>query len=176
MSEPATIVTCLTPPGTGAIAVLAVFGPRAWQVLRELFQPASGQPLQEWPGECQSVWVGRIGDGATTDEVVLLLKDLDPDPYLELNCHGGFQNVDWLLELFTSRGLEALSWTDAVRLLIPPVQAEAARLLALAPTVRTAAILLDQLREADWVAQVRIRELVAAGPRDEAPRPIGGIL
>ncbi len=176
MSEPHTIVTCLTPPGTGAIAVLAVFGPRAWEVMRELFRPASGPSLPDRPGKRGTIWFGRIGDGAAADEVVLILKDLDPDPYLELNCHGGRRVVEWLSELLASRGLEALSWNEAAKLLMAPVQAEALRLLALASTARTAAILLDQLREADWVAHLRIRELIDSGRHDEAARQIDEIL
>ena len=42
-----TVVACLTPPGTGAIATLAVRGPHAWPVVREIFQTVSNRPLPE---------------------------------------------------------------------------------------------------------------------------------
>ena len=34
-----TVVACLTPPGTGAIATLALRGPSAWAIVRRLFRP-----------------------------------------------------------------------------------------------------------------------------------------
>src|SRR5262245_56446959 len=74
VAEPSTYVACLTPPGTAAIATLALRGPRAWDVVRQLFQPLSpsGQPL---PAEPQPgrVWLGRLGEGLS-DQVVVTVK------------------------------------------------------------------------------------------------------
>ena len=39
MNSELNIASCLTPPGTGAIAVLALRGPRAWAAVRALFRP-----------------------------------------------------------------------------------------------------------------------------------------
>ena len=37
-----TLAACLTPPGQGALATLAVDGPRAWELVRPLFRTRSG--------------------------------------------------------------------------------------------------------------------------------------
>ena len=36
-----TLAACLTPPGVGAIAVVAVRGPQAWPTARACFRPLS---------------------------------------------------------------------------------------------------------------------------------------
>jgi tRNA modification GTPase len=79
------------------------------------------------------------------DDVVLTLKQLEPVPWLEVHCHGGREAVRLLVDLFRSQGLVVCSWADLLRATeSDPLRAEAAIALARAPTVRTAAILLDQ--------------------------------
>jgi tRNA modification GTPase len=138
MSEPATHAACLTPPGTGAIAVIALRGPRAWHVARELFRPA-GPPLPDAP-EARAVWFGHAGDGGVSDEVVLAMKSVE---WLELHCHGGGQVVDWLLELLRKRGVSVLPSPE----FLEQADRHAALWLELARalTARTAAIILDQV-------------------------------
>ena len=43
MSEPRSLVACLTPPGKGALATLGLAGPAAWPAVRELFRPLRGE-------------------------------------------------------------------------------------------------------------------------------------
>jgi tRNA modification GTPase len=148
MSEPSTLAACLTPPGTGAIAVIAVRGPKAWDVIRRVFRPAA-KPLPDVP-EVGSVRFGHFGDGGVIDEVVLTAKQIDPLPWLELHCHGGRQVVDWLLQLLAERGVTVVPWE---RFVDSPVIRE----LAHALTARTAAILLDQLNGAFDRALEKIR-------------------
>jgi tRNA modification GTPase len=134
-----TVAACLTPPATGAIATLAVRGPAAWNVVRALFRP----PLPDAP-EVGRVWYGWLG-GAVADEVVLSVRAVRPLPWLEIHCHGGPQVVRLLLGLLAERGARACPWQDFARLTADdPLQALAATALASAPTLRTAAILLDQ--------------------------------
>jgi tRNA modification GTPase len=146
-SEPPTHVACLTPAGTGAIATLALRGPRAWDVVRELFVRPGGKPLPEQV-EVGCVWLGRIGEtpGAkTADDVVLTVERTSPLPWLEIHCHGGHEAVRFLLEIFGSRGLQVGSWQQVEQKTAgDPLQALALAALVEAPTVRTAAILLDQ--------------------------------
>ena len=84
-----TIVACLTPAGKGAIATLALWGPRAWDVVRELFRSRSARqrPL---PTEGKAGWIGlgRLGE-ETSDEVVVRVKETEPVPWVEVHCHGG---------------------------------------------------------------------------------------
>jgi tRNA modification GTPase len=141
MSEPATYAAYLTPLGTGAIAVVALRGPRAWDVARALFRPA-GKLLPETP-PAGTVWFGHVGDGSMNDEVVLAVKSAE---WLELHCHGGKQVVDWLLQLLRVHGLAIV--TSARFLEQAGPAANLLNELARALTSRAAAIILDQVNGA----------------------------
>jgi tRNA modification GTPase len=143
-----TIVSCLTPPGTGAIATIVVRGPLAWQAIRELFQPASKQPLPEQPPSPGAVWFGRVGRSGLADEVVLTMKQNDPLPWLEIHAHGGRQVVAWLLETLERCGLQTRLWSEFLDGVEVPLRAAALALLARTATLRTAAIMLDQVQGA----------------------------
>lgn len=148
MTAPVDSMALLTPPGSGALAVLALRGPGAWSALRELFHPASGQSLPESPPECGSVMFGRLGEGSTADEVVLTVQQREPMPWLELHVHGGRQIADWLMELFQRRGIKAVSSVEYLRDTTTRATAEALQALSRAATTRTASILLDQFNGA----------------------------
>ena len=141
--ERETLAACLTPPGAGAIAVLAVDGPRAWDVVRPLFRTRSGAeaPADPAPGRFLP---GRLG-GEVADEVVLASRRMGPSQRLELHCHGGRAAVRFLLDLLAARGILVCDWREFLHLTEPDtLRAAAAIALAEAPTARTAAILLDQ--------------------------------
>ena len=144
MTEPATLVSCLTPAGTGAIAVVALYGAGAWPAVRDLFHPASKKPLPENLPEAGTVWFGHFGADGLRDEVVVTVKQSAPQPWLEIHCHGGRQVVEWLVELLSHREVQRLAWPDFLRLIESAIRAEALATMANAETVRTAAILLDQ--------------------------------
>src|SRR6266542_2331245 len=134
-----TILACLTPPGKAAIATLAVRGPQAWEMVRQLFEPRKGE-LPGDPAE-QRFWYGKLG-AEHADETILAVKAGLPTPSVELHCHGGTEVVRMIQELFVERGAIIVPWQrfiDAAPLL---------DLLARAPTARTAGILLDQLNGA----------------------------
>jgi tRNA modification GTPase len=161
--EPNTHVACLTPAGQGAIATLGLHGPRAWEVVRQLFRLRSGAELPA-VAEPDRFWLGRLGDDVA-DEVVLAVKRLNPVPWLELHGHGGREVVRFLLELFTGRGLRSCTWQEFVRLTLDDIlRAEAAVALAEARTTRTASILLDQYQGAQGEA---VASIVAALDRGD---------
>jgi tRNA modification GTPase len=142
----ATYAACLTPPGTAAIAVLAVRGPTAWDIVRKRFAPFSSRPLPaEVPEPSGPFWLGSFGDQATgTDEVVLSVQRRDP-PWLELHCHGGRAVVRLLLDTLASDGIVVCSWQELERHTTDdPLRTAALLSLTEARTSRTAAILLDQ--------------------------------
>ncbi len=155
----------LTPPGTGAIAVLAVSGPEAWPLVRRRFRPA-GKPLAESP-TLHAVRLGTLGDGAG-DEVVVAVTQVSPAVTVEVHCHGGPQVVRMLCELLDAEGCERaecwLLWRGG------EFDAEVLPFLAAAPTVRNASILLDQyhgaFRDAVRSPRVdleRLRQLAPVG-------------
>lgn len=143
MSE--TTVTVLTPPGSSALAVLVIRGSGAWPALQRLFRTMAGKELSGPPA---GFVFGRIG-GPTSDEVILAATY--PDMF-EVHCHGGPRVVAWLVDLLRSIGIKEAP---------PPVgetaAAQAARLLPLTRTVRTAGILLDQLQGAYDRAEEAVR-------------------
>ncbi len=149
-----TIAACLTPPGSGAIATIAVWGPDAIPVVSRLFR--AKQPLTPDPS---TIRFGKFGE-STCDEVVVRVRRTDPDPCVELHCHGGREVVRMILDTLRQQGVHIGTEREWVSLTeTSPTRAEAARLLAQAQTVRTAAILLDQYR----------------GAFDEARKAVNGI-
>lgn len=125
-----TRVSVLTPAGAGAIATVAVTGPRAWGLARWMFRTAGGKPLPDAP-ELNRFWVGRLADG---DEVVLAVRAVVPEVCVELHGHGGRRVVRQTVEAFTARGcVEERDAREGVW-----------ELLSRAPTLRTANVLLDQ--------------------------------
>jgi tRNA modification GTPase len=130
-------VSVLTPAGAGAIATVAVAGPRAWGLARWLFRTAGGKPLPDAP-DLHRFWVGRLDGG---DEVVLAVRAVAPEVRVELHGHGGRRVVRQTVEAFTSRGCEEVMGLKAHPL---PRVGSAWDLLARAPTLRTANVLLDQ--------------------------------
>ncbi len=179
--QDATYLVCLAPPGTAALATLALRGPRAWAVARELFQPAGTRPLPSEP-EPGRFWTGRLGEESGRDEVVLAVVRGGPAPWVEVHCHGGREVVQLLQEVFVARGVEAVSWEElerradfqsarcAGRTANPPYEVEALIALARAPTARTAAILLDQYHGAMGRALEAICAALERGDTGEASR------
>ena len=155
MSE--TTVAVLTPPGSSALAVLAVRGPNAWPVLRRLFRTARGNAL---PAPPAGFVFGRFGDESADD---VILSAVGPDTF-EVHCHGGPRVVAWLLDLLRANGVSEAQTAEA-----GSTSSEAARLLPFARTARTAGILLDQAHGAYERAEAAVR---AAGPEADAVRAV----
>ena len=148
-----TRVAVLTPSGTGAIATLAVVGPRAWELACTHFRPA-GKPLPVTPA------VGRVRFGTLGgDEVVLAVLAADR---VEVHCHGGRQVVRLLVGLFVADGCEEVGWSEVE---FTPAGSDLRALdpLTRAPTIRTAAILLDQYHGA-FARATDIPRLAALSP------------
>jgi len=157
-----TWIACLTPPGQSALATLGVYGPRAWGALRMLFRRRSAEELPEKPANGR-FWLGRIG-GDMADEVVVAVKQSEPEPWLEVHSHGGREVVRFVIELFREQGLQLCSWEDFLRKTsADALRAEAAIALAQAATLRTAGILLDQQQGALGPALEEIRQSLERG-------------
>ena len=106
MTDPPTRVAVLTPAGAGAIATLAVVGPRAWEVCRPLFRPGGAAPAE--PPTDRPLH-GHFGE-PPGDEVVLAVRRLRPEPWVEVHCHGGPQVVRWLVRQLEAHGVTAADW------------------------------------------------------------------
>jgi tRNA modification GTPase len=137
-----TQVAVLTPPGSGAIAVVAVRGPDAWTVVRRLFRPASGRELPAHFVD-GATWFGKMGPG-DGDEVIVAVTAVEPVPTIEVHCHGGQEVVRMLLDLFRQEGCECLTLPSQSWGRRETFASTAWELLPYAKTFRTASILLDQ--------------------------------
>jgi tRNA modification GTPase len=171
---PDTLAACLTPPGRGAIATLGVRGPLAWSIIRTLFR-ATAAPFPELP-EAGRFWFGRMGEGKTADEVVLAVRAIEPVPTLDIHSHGGDEVVRWLLEALARCGARICTseefeqdGDDALRRL-------ARNLLPHAATVRTAAILLDQVHGALTDAVREVIAMLRTGHGDDARKSLEELL
>ena len=96
-------------------------------MVRQLFKPAGKQPLPELP-ELHRFWFGKLADG---DEVVLAVKQVEPETRIEVHCHGGHRVVRWVVNIFGDQPKPTRGNGWALNALIH------------APTLRTASILLD---------------------------------
>lgn len=170
--EAPTRVASLTPPGTAAIATLALCGSDAWDISRRLFRPLSRKqsslPARPVAGSC---WIGKFG-ADLSDDVVLAVKRLEPLPWIEIHCHGGKEVVRMLLDLLVSHGAQSRSWQQFLaESYADPLQAAAAVALANSPTIRTATILLDQFHGAFRRSAESILHELAQGELETA-RPM----
>jgi tRNA modification GTPase len=135
-----TAITLLTAPGRAALATLAGVGQPVWEILRQHFRPT----LPEQPMTGQT-WLGKLGR-EVGDEVVLFCRDCEPEPHVEIHCHGGPEVVRFLTELFLEKGVAEVPWQEYLLATQPRTQALATIALTRATTPRVASILLDQYR------------------------------
>ena len=162
----------LTPPGTAAIAVVAVHGPRAWEVVRSHFRART--PLPEQPA-AGSVWFGHFG-AETRDAVVVALKAFMPCPWVEIHCHGGAEVRRLIEECLNGAGVLSVSWETLLQEHGDnPLRAQARISLARALTVRTANILLNQSQGAFERGLAAILDAWQSGAREPALRLLAAL-
>ena len=97
-----TTVSCLTPPRRGAIATLAIVGPRGWPAVRQLFHGSC--PLPQTPATGR-VWHGWLGD-RIRDQVTIWANPQHPENWIEVHCHGGSEVVRQLMLDFERLGID----------------------------------------------------------------------
>jgi tRNA modification GTPase len=130
----------LTPPGRGAVAVVAVTGPAGMAAVDQGFQAANGRRLFEQP--LNRIVFGHWSSGSHREEVVVVRTAPDS---LEVHCHGGIAASERITGALQTAGCDILSWEDWVEGAYEClVRAEAAHALARATTRRAASILLEQ--------------------------------
>lgn len=155
-----TIVARLSPPGKSAIACLGIVGPRGWEVVRTLFRRVKNKPLPEAPN-VPAVYFGSFGDPALgSDEVILYVRS---SSNLEVHCHGGVEVVRLLEATLAARDVQPAApqaWAEAVH---GSERAAMLDIVSRCPTLRTAAIALDQLHGAFGQAIAAIETMRAAG-------------
>jgi tRNA modification GTPase len=154
-------VSRLTAPGRGAIAVLRVWGQNALEVTDTVFRPIRGARLSRSPrGQLR---LGRIGQGLGDEVVAVVLGDVPPT--VEVQCHGGAAAVTLVCETLQAAGATVVDRAEpSAHLAHDPIARDALADLALAPTVLTAEILLDQAQGALRGELIRLGESIANAP------------
>jgi len=154
MSNTPTSVALLTPPGRGALATIAVHGPRAWEFVDScLMMPVPTLKRTQRP------WLRQFrGDGACEELVVAFPGENEA----RVHCHGGLAACEAVLK--------ALEATGAVRA-TPPIEP-----ISQALTERTALILLDQAQGAFSREIATIRQLLEANSVAEAHQRVATLL
>jgi tRNA modification GTPase len=153
----------LTAPGRGAIAVIRVWGAGAIEAVGKDFRGSAAVTLaQSVPGR---LLLGRMGAGQG-DEVVAVVLETEV-PAVEIQCHGGNAAVGMVLEALERAGVKRGELWELPGLDYPgsdTLSAEAIQDVALAPTVLTAEILLDQAHGALRAEIARLAGLVEREP------------
>ncbi len=149
----ATTAAILTPSGRGAIAVVAVEGPNAAQLVEKFFRPRGEKAFADRP-------LGRINYGRwgieLAEDVIACRRT---ESQIEIHCHGGAVAAQRILNDLTSAGAAAQTWTDWIaQHETSPLRGAARAALAHATTHRAASILLDQFHGAFEAA---LRQIVA---------------
>ena len=103
-----TISAITTPLGTGGVGIVRVSGPLALSILQKIFfKTSDGKPHNAFvPNMAKHGWI--FDEGILVDEVIAIYFK-NPNSYtgedvVEINCHGGINNVKNILELTLKHG------------------------------------------------------------------------
>lgn len=160
-----TTVQMLTPPGRGAIAVVAADGADATSIVNRWFVAANQRALVEQPIDriCFGRWLasknGRPDKGAPGEELVVVRTASDR---VEIHCHGGVAAPAAVIASLQAEG--AVEST------------EPAQPACLAPTERAAGVLLDQMNGALEQAIGSALAAIEEGRSDVALKTIDALL
>lgn len=137
-----TVFSVLTPTGRGAVAVVAVVGPQAIDVVDPYFRANNRRRLSEQ--RIAAIVYGRWNSDGEDLVVCRRAEDL-----IEIHCHGGSQSVAAIAADLTAQGCEQIPWQDwLARQDGDALKVEAQIALAQAASTRTALILLEQFHGA----------------------------
>lgn len=170
-SAPRTCCAILTAPGRGAIATVAVAGPRAAETVAGLFLPLAARAwLAEPLGKiCFGRWAERDGE-----ELVVCRR---ADDNVEIHCHGGALASAAIVRSLVAAGCQSITAAEWLAWHSPTlIAAQAATAVTQALTQRTAAILLDQANGALERAIRTVLALLVAGRLVKAAEQICELL
>lgn len=159
MHQTAVRVALLTPPGSGALAVVGVAGRDALPAVARLFVPRGATPLDSRPDG--AIVFGRWGDAERGEELVVVRRSAER---LEVHCHGGLAASEAVLASLEEAGAVRQAcpgWFAAAGASV--IEVEAREALARAGGPKAAQILCRQLAGALEAELARIAGLEAGG-------------
>jgi tRNA modification GTPase len=170
-----TMVTRLTSSAPAAIAVIEVRGPRAMEMVQNRWSPMQGKPDLQINRIRYGMFRSDTNDNSAVGESIVVVQR-GPE-LIELHCHGG-QAAAWniLLTLIDDGALEVSRHEWIHREATDPIAAEATEDILYATTVRTASILMDQVRGALDHISDQIEGLVKLGQLEKARRIADDVL
>ncbi|NOX59477.1 MAG: GTP-binding protein [Planctomycetes bacterium] len=170
--------TCclLTPPGVGAIAVIAVRGAQCESLVRSCVSRPSG----EWPNALQPgrLYFGIFADGKELIDEVIVCPLTDGDGKtigVDISAHGGIRVVERILMALTSRGAELIEADDCNTGVQCRIESDAHRRMLRCTTRRSVMFLMAQA-ELLPAAYAKIIDQANAGMVDEARVELKAIL
>ena len=106
-----TIAAVATPPATGAVGIIRLSGPAAFDIADAVFTPNGGTPLSELPKRYAHLGKIKDFDGRVIDSALALLFPA-PNSYTgedcaEFHCHGGLALLNRVLSLCFANGARA---------------------------------------------------------------------
>ncbi|MEO1995413.1 MAG: GTPase [Planctomycetaceae bacterium] len=131
----------LTPPGRGAVATIRIVGGDSVidAAQPRVFRAVNGRDLCDQ--ELQRIVFGRWGLGVTEDVVVCRLRS----EVTEIHCHGGDSAVHRVMADLERLGCQSELWRTHLTGQVGFLEAELQDALQRAPTLRTAALLVQQV-------------------------------
>jgi tRNA modification GTPase len=166
-----TVAAVITPPGRGALATVRVVGTDALRIVAQLCDSdPDGFATRTHNGR---LWIGRW-NGPGGEPVVVYVGQSDS---VEIHSHGGLMPAQTILRDLTASGVLACAWQDLTRRESRTlIEAEAIEALAEAPTMRTAALLLDQLQGALSNRITELRRWLQDGKTADVARELEQLL
>ncbi|UCE59398.1 MAG: 50S ribosome-binding GTPase [Phycisphaerales bacterium] len=165
----------LTPPGTGAIALIRVKGPDALSLVSEAFRPGKGSDLSRADGS--RLRYGRFVDGGEViDDVVVSLAAAD-GAEIDIASHGGVRVIERVLLVLERRGVHIVNPTLPYPSVWPTenlIAREAIAAMSRAKTVRAVRFLAWQ-REY-LAANLRRIEALIRSDRAQAARQLEALI
>ncbi len=139
-SESGVALSVLTPPGRGAVAVIAIAGPQAAGAVDQFFRARNRKLLGDQI-------LGRIVYGhwgsEQGEDLVVCRRGVE---LFEIHCHGGSQSISRIVADLATCGCREIDWREWNK--PPRLEAAAREALAQAVSLRTATILLEQFQGA----------------------------
>lgn len=171
MAQDQTAWTLATAPGAAGIAVILIAGPRAFDILDEIFQTPCGDAGRHGQG---TLSYGHIVKGGTTLDEVIVGAAPQGDgvlvgPLAEINCHGGPVAAHDVGEELGELGADRLEWSDFASAFsaLSDHESHALDALTAAPTRRA---LRAAIAAFDGIPGQRLSELRARAEETTTPK------
>lgn len=102
-----TVALLLTPPGTGAVAVIGLRGPGAMGILNEVFRPMRGGTS---PPDENRIVFGKLHDAAgPVDDGLVVVSRRGSAWHVEINTHGSWRVLQRLMRRLGELGARVVS-------------------------------------------------------------------